>query len=87
MIGLAPHRPPCVDGRQHKLLVQVPQYVRDAGRQVVVEQNGAGIEIGQAQAPVASHQRFEHKGRAFRNGDLGRLGDRGDERADAHVQA
>jgi hypothetical protein len=36
--------------RQHELLVEALQHFRNAGRQVVVEQDGAGVEIRPARA-------------------------------------
>ena len=44
MIGFSPHGPTGMEGWQDELLMQIFQDVRDACRQVVVEQNGAGIE-------------------------------------------
>ena len=44
MVGLAAHRPAGMDRRQHDLFVQALQDGRNAGRQIVVEQDGAGIE-------------------------------------------
>ncbi len=47
MVGLAAHRPAGVHRRQHALVLQALQDGRNAGRQVVVEQDGAGVEAVQ----------------------------------------
>ena len=41
MVGFSAHRPAGMDRRQHDLLMQALQNGRDAGRQIVVEQDGA----------------------------------------------
>ena len=50
--ALAPHAPAGLQRRQQVLLVQLFQNARRAGRQIVVEQDGAGVEVLQAE-PVA----------------------------------
>jgi hypothetical protein len=55
MLALAAHAPARMQRRQQVLLVQVFQNAGRAGGQVVVEQDGAGVEILQAQAALAAH--------------------------------
>jgi hypothetical protein len=54
--ALAPHRPAGLQRRQQVLLVQVFQDARRAGGQVVVEQDGAGVEVLQAQPALAQRR-------------------------------
>ena len=58
-----------------------------AGRQVVVEQDRAGIEVLQAEAARRAHQRLERERAAVGQRHLRRRGDRSIERAEAHVEA
>ena len=87
VVGLAPHRPAGVQRRQQVLLVQVLQHLGHAGRQVVVEQDGAGVEVLQPEPPARAHQRLEvsslPSGSAIVGGRLDGLV----QRAQAHVQA
>ena len=87
MVGFSAHRPAGMQRWQQELLVQVAQDVRDAGRKIVVEQDGARVEVLESDAAVVAHQRFHHQGRIVRHLDGRRLGDRRVERADAHVQS
>ena len=54
VIALAADGPAGVHGRQQRLLVDVFQDRGNAGRQVVVQQNRARIEIFQAQAATVA---------------------------------
>jgi hypothetical protein len=86
VVALAPHRPARVHRRQQVLLVEVLQDARRAGREVAVEQDRAGIEILDAQAPAGAHHRLQRHGLAVGQIDrLGRLDGRVD-RAHAHVE-
>jgi hypothetical protein len=73
--------------RRRDRLVDVPQDVGRPGRQVVVEQHHARVEVADADAPPAAHDRLEQQRAGVRDLDLGRRGDVGDQRADAHAQA
>ena len=87
MVALAAHAPARVQRRQHVLLVQVLQNARRAGRQVVVEQDGAGVEILQHQPPAHALHRFERDALAVGQGNRGAFLQVRIDRADAHVQA
>ena len=86
MLALAPHMPARVQGRQQVLLVQVFQNAGDARRQVVVEQNRAGVKVLEAQARFAADHRLQRY--AFAIGQLndGGFFDFGVDRANPHVQ-
>ena len=86
VIRLAPHRPAGVQRRQQVLLVDVLQYLRDAGRQVVVEQDRAGVEVLQPEPPAVAHQGLERQCIAVGQVDLRRRFDAVVERAQAHVE-
>ncbi len=58
---------------------------RRAGRQVVVEQHHAGIEVREADAPARAHDRLERERAPRRKVDRRRRGEIRDERADAHA--
>ena len=58
----------------------------DAGRQVVVQQDGAGIEILQAQAAALAHQRLDREGLAIGQAGGGLLVTSVSKGAQAHVQ-
>ncbi len=87
VVALAPHRPAGMQRRQQVLLVQVVEHPGQPGRQVVVEQDGAGVEVLQAQAPAIAQQRLHREVAAVRQRDARGLGDGVVERAQAHVQA
>ena len=59
MIRLAAYRPAGVQRWQDELFVKILEYFRDAGGQVVVEQDRAGVEAVEAQTVLAADQRFE----------------------------
>jgi hypothetical protein len=89
VVALAADRPAGVHRRQQRLLVDVFQDGRHAGRQIVVEQDGAGIEILQPDAaPVGgAHQRLDHQHVAVGQSQRRRLGDFRGQRTEPHVQA
>ena len=87
MVRLAAHRPAGVQRRQQVLLVQVFQHAGRAGRQVVVEQNSAGIEVFQPQPAVGANQGLQHQALAVGQLHRGRLRDVRVERAKPHIQA
>ena len=83
---LAPQRPAGMQRRQQVLLVQAMQRTRDALRQVVVEQDGAGVEVLQPEAAAGSDQGLQRELAAVGQGQCrGRL-ERLVGRAQAHVQ-
>ena len=86
MAALAAHAPACMQGRQQVLLVQLLDDARHAGGQVVVEQDGAGIEILEADAALAADHRLQRHRVAMRQGDGGGLLHIGADGADAHIQ-
>ena len=86
VVGLAPHGPAGVQRRQQVLLVQVLQHLGDAGRQIVVEQDGARIEVLQPQAAARAQQRLDGERTAVGQVDLGRRLDVVVQRTQAHVQ-
>jgi hypothetical protein len=69
------------------LLVQVFQHFRQAGRQVVVQQNGAGVEVLQPEPAAGAHQRLDGQRGAVGQVECGRRLDRVVERAQPHIQA
>ena len=58
MGAFAPHRPARVQRRQQVLLVQVFQNAGDTRRQVVVQQDGAGVKVLDADAPFVTQHWF-----------------------------
>ncbi len=66
VIRLAPHRPAGVQRRQQVLLVQAFQHLRHAAGQVVVEQDGAGVEVLQPEPAACAQQRLQHQSRRRR---------------------
>jgi len=67
--------------------VEVLQDLRQAGREVVVEQDGAGVETIEAEPERRADQRFEEQALAVRQLDRGRFDEIGNQRADAHGEA
>ena len=76
MVGLAANGPAGMQRRQEVLLVQAFENLRDAGRQVVVEEDRAGVEILQAEPVPGAQQRLDGEGAAIRQRDIGGHGDR-----------
>jgi hypothetical protein len=86
VIRLAADRPARVQRREQHLLVKALQDRRNTRREVVVQQDRAGIEVaGLEPCSVAAH-RLEQDARAARGFELGRRADLGIERADAHLE-
>ena len=73
--------------RRHHRLLDALEDVGRAGGEVIVEQDGAGVEIGQADAVALAHQRFQREPATRRQFQRGRLGDLGDQCADADDEA
>mmetsp|Transcript_59389 Transcript_59389/g.140279 ORF Transcript_59389/g.140279 Transcript_59389/m.140279 type:complete len:1259 (-) Transcript_59389:615-4391(-) len=86
MLALAPHAPAGVQRRQQVLLMQAHQLRRRAAGQVVVEQDGAGVEALERQAAALAHQRLDHQRVAVGHAQLGGRADAAVQRAEAHVQ-
>nr|GEU28634.1 hypothetical protein [Tanacetum cinerariifolium] len=88
VVALAAQRPARVQRRQQALLVYVLQDLGDAGRQVVIEQNRARIEILQSHAAAVgrAHQRFDHQQITVGQRQRRRLRDLGRQRTEPHVQ-
>ena len=86
MPALAAGRPACVQGRQQVLLIQVFQYAGHAGAQVVVEQNGAGVKVFEAQAALAAHHGLQRHGIAAGQVKYRGFLNFGVDGANAHVQ-
>ena len=86
MVALAAHRPARMQRRQQVLLVQVFQDAGRAGRQVVVEQDGAGVEVLQPDAPARAHHGLQGDGVATRQLDHRVLLHFGTDGAHAHIQ-
>ena len=87
MVGLAAHRPTGVERRKDELLVQVAQDIRDSGREIVVEQDGAGVEAVEPEAGWRADQRFEQEGLAVGECYRRRGGDLREQRAEPDVEA
>ena len=86
VLRLAALVPAGVQRRDQPLLVEALEHLRDARRQVVVEQHRAGIEVVQAEAAAAAAQRLQRQRGAVGELEHGGLGDLGQQAADAHVQ-
>lgn len=87
VLGLAARMPACVQRRDQPLLVQALEHRRNPRRQVVVEQHRAGAETVQADAAAAAPQRLQRQRGAVGQLDHARLGDLGQQAADAHFQS
>jgi hypothetical protein len=87
VVGLAAHRPTGVERRKDELLVQVAQDIRDSGREIVVEQDGAGVEAVEPEAGWRADQRFEQEGLAVGECYRRRGGDLREQRAEPDVEA
>ncbi len=86
MAALAAHSPAGMQGRQQVLLVQFLQDAWRAGGQVVVEQDGAGVEVLEPQAALVAHDRLQRDRVAVGQRDGGRLLDLRADGAHAHVE-
>ncbi len=86
VVRLPADRPAGVQRRQQVLLVQALEDLRDPAREVVVEQDRAGVEVLQAEAVPRPHQRLDGEGAAIGKRHVGRRGDRFIERAEADVE-
>ncbi len=84
--ALAPHRHARLQRWQQVLLVQVFQDAGCASGQVVVEQDGAGIEVLQAQAVALALHRLERERVAIGQGQGRAALERRVDRAQPHVQ-
>ena len=73
--------------RRRDRLVDVPQHGRRPGREIVVEEHHARVEIADADAPSAAHDRLQRERPAGGKLDRRRLGKSRDQRADAHAHA
>ena len=73
--------------RRCDCLVDVAQYFRRTGRQVVVQQHHARIEITDADAAASTHDRLEDQCVTGRQLEARRLAHAGHQRADAHAHA
>jgi len=87
VVGLAAHGPAGVQRRQHDLVAQALQDGRDASRQVVVEQDGTGVEAVQAEPVGGADERFEEQALAVGQVDVCRLVDFRQQGADPDSQA
>ncbi len=86
VLGLAPHGPAGMQRWQQVLLMQTLQDGRDAARQIVVEQDGAGVEVFQPEAQFVADQRLHHQLAARRQLEVHGFGDRLVERPETHIQ-
>jgi len=89
VIGFAAHRPAGMQGRQQALFVDVFEDGGQARRQIVVQQDGARIEVFQADAPPVGGtlQGLQHKRGAIRQLDWRRFLHIGRQAAKAHIQS
>ena len=86
MVRLAARRPAGMQRRQHELAAEPLEDLRHPGREVIVEQDGAGVEVGKSKPVALAHQRLQRQRRAVRQLVRRRRRDLRQQRADAHVQ-
>jgi len=86
VVRFAPRVPARHQGRDHVLLAESAQNRWHAGREVVVEQDGAGVEVGEPQPVAAAHQGLDEHALALGRFELGGGSDFRQERADANFQ-
>ena len=84
--ALAPHAPAGLQRRQQVLLVQVFQNARRAGREVVVQQDGAGVEVLEPQPVARALRRLQRQRLAVGQRDGAAALDGRVDGAEAHVQ-
>ena len=73
--ALAAHMPASMQRRQQQLPLQVFEDARDAGAEVIVDQDGAGIEVPQPDPVAAPEQRLQSECAPIRQRQRRGLGD------------